>query len=264
MKPKKTLTRHPTDLQITISPASLPSAQLSATHSISSTSSSSSESDLFQNSLTSPLFSKNNHGTTIPQTNNTTSSLRVDNIKLIPTKPITANSSIQQPDLNHLEWQQENQDDSTDDQTGDLENHLNGSLEEDESDEDASPDERLHWNQTTYHGNRQDEDEDRLGRGDHESDDGEREPLVCHDHNNFRSDGFYSSNNDRIHSSRRPSKARQRRKVYGGGRVDWGGELEIWEVGLGVASNMYVLKLNLPFVPFSFFGFIFFPIMSNF
>jgi len=238
MKPRKAPSRHPTDLQITISPANLPSAQLSATHSISSTSSS--ENDLFENSLTSPLFSKNNHAPTTPQTNNSNnnkSSLRVDNIKLIPTKPIITNSSIEQSDLNHLEWREETQDDSPDDdQADDLENHLNGSLEEEESDQDPSPDEELHWNQTTYHGNRQ--DEDRLGRGDHAGDDGEREPLVCHDHNDFRSDGFYSSNNDRIDSYRRPSKARQRRKVYGGGRVDWGGELEIWEVGLGVASNI--------------------------
>lgn len=250
MKPRKAPSRHPTDLQITISPANLPSAQLSATHSISSTSSS--ENDLFENSLTSPLFSKNNHAPTTPQTNNSNnnkSSLRVDNIKLIPTKPIITNSSIEQSDLNHLEWREETQDDSPDDdQADDLENHLNGSLEEEESDQDPSPDEELHWNQTTYHGNRQ--DEDRLGRGDHAGDDGEREPLVCHDHNDFRSDGFYSSNNDRIDSYRRPSKARQRRKVYGGGRVDWGGELEIWEVGLGVASN--ILSPAPLFIPHAF------------
>ncbi|KAI9618273.1 hypothetical protein H4Q26_012630 [Puccinia striiformis f. sp. tritici PST-130] len=63
-------------------------------------------------------------------------------------------------------------------------------------------------------------------------------------------EGSYSSDNNLRTDEPPYSKVRQRRKVYGGGRLDWGGELEIWEVGLGVASN--ILSPAPLFIPHAF------------
>ncbi|POW04652.1 hypothetical protein PSHT_11151 [Puccinia striiformis] len=63
-------------------------------------------------------------------------------------------------------------------------------------------------------------------------------------------EGSYSSDNNQRTDEPPYSKVRQRRKVYGGGRLDWGGELEIWEVGLGVASN--ILSPAPLFIPHAF------------
>ncbi|KAA1101518.1 hypothetical protein PGT21_023349 [Puccinia graminis f. sp. tritici] len=273
---KKRLSRvNQQDLQIIISPANTinrSSAQLSATHSTSSTSSSS-DNDLYENSLSSPIFNKNQQHDQSKQ--NSRSSLHPDTIKLIPTSnqqqnltpAPSASSSDNQSTSNHhfnqLEWQEEDSIDGQ--QQADLENHLNQtSLEEGEEDEDedddSQHDEPSHWKKPYQRNRSEDETEeeeddeddgDRGGRGGNGSEDGEREPLVQHYQNEPRSEGSYSSSdNPRLESYTRPSKARQRRKVYGGGRLDWGGELEIWEVGLGVASN--ILSPAPLFIPHAF------------
>ncbi|PLW38304.1 hypothetical protein PCASD_08976 [Puccinia coronata f. sp. avenae] len=282
---KKITTPTPTprpvpDLQIVVSPVQHRSAQLTVSHPTGtaspSPSSSSSDNDLYENSLSSPLFTKTDHH---PPTSNTTAtskkttsraSLRVDTIKLTPTRPVSSHSSTldqQNNNLNHIEWQHDVQYLSDDDEeeeeedrnpADDLENHLNGT---DESEQDAPHEEELsNWNKklTTYEPDRRDDDEEdeeeEEQRGlispSHQSENGEREPLVYHDHNDPRSDAFYSSHSRSIQPHRRHSKARQRRKVYGGGRADWGGELEIWEVGLGVASN--ILSPAPLFIPHAF------------
>ncbi|PLW17472.1 hypothetical protein PCANC_14796, partial [Puccinia coronata f. sp. avenae] len=120
---KKITTPTPTprpvpDLQIVVSPVQHRSAQLTVSHPTGtaspSPSSSSSDNDLYENSLSSPLFTKTDHH---PPTSNTTAtskkttsraSLRVDTIKLTPTRPVSSHSSTldqQNNNLNHIEWQ---------------------------------------------------------------------------------------------------------------------------------------------------------------
>lgn len=77
--------------------------------------------------------------------------------------------------------------------------------------------------------------EDQLPHSSHLSDD---EPSTAHSH--------LSSQSQTSHPI--PPKPRRKHKLYGGGRLDAGGELEIWEVALGIAGDVWIRGFLTSFV----------------
>ncbi|WAQ85787.1 hypothetical protein PtA15_6A416 [Puccinia triticina] len=225
------------DLQITIAPASNNTSN-NRSSALISASTNSSDNEIYENTLSSPLFTTKPSEQPKPR-----NSLHPDTIKLTPTSIPRSSASAAasaSSDDHSIHDDQSLADEQQ--QQEDLENHL------DQAEEYSPQDENSHWQHTARSDDDDDQDDDqddRDGRS-NGSENGEREPLVHHSHHDQPiSEGSYSSSdNPRLDGYPRHSKARQRRKVYGGGRLDWGGELEIWEVGLGVASNMYVKNNN--------------------
>lgn len=67
-----------------------------------------------------------------------------------------------------------------------------------------------------------------------DDDDDDREGLLGDD-----------AGTSQIDREERVRRRRRRRRVYGGGKHDSGGEKEVWEVALGIASDLYA-RLTLP------------------
>ncbi|OAV89617.1 hypothetical protein PTTG_05835 [Puccinia triticina 1-1 BBBD Race 1] len=231
------------DLQITIAPASNNTSN-NRSSALISASTNSSDNEIYENTLSSPLFTTKPSEQPKPR-----NSLHPDTIKLTPTSIPRSSASAAasaSSDDHSIHDDQSLADEQQ--QQEDLENHL------DQAEEYSPQDENSHWQHTARSDDDDDQDDDqddRDGRS-NGSENGEREPLVHHSHHDQPiSEGSYSSSdNPRLDGYPRHSKARQRRKVYGGGRLDWGGELEIWEVGLGVASN--ILSPAPLFIPHAF------------